>query len=69
MIYIKYFVWINDKIVNSNYRYNWINLSIEPVLVQFRMTVKILADKILPLFYQTGIAPFLSGQYNRYIIL
>ena len=67
MVYIKYFVWINDKIVNSHY--DWINLSIEPVLVQFRMTVKILADKILPLFYQTGIAPFLSGQYNRYIIL
>ena len=60
MIYINHFVWINDKIVNSKfcwYRYNWINLLIEPVLVQFRMTVKILADKILPLFYQTGIAP------------
>ena len=37
-------------------------------LAQFRMTVKILADKILPLFYQTGIAPFLSGQYNRYML-
>jgi len=28
------------------------------------MTVKYL-KKILPLFYQTGIAPFLSGQYYR----